>query len=133
MTLWFFGVGAAAALESRELDSAEKRKTYSWHTLILYITVPLSAFAFIVYPRIKPSWGGGSPVAVFVYFSPDSRIMPGQQMNAELLDESDSGFYIARHGERQALFIPRVDVSALYFSPRPLDPEFTRPLTKPKN
>jgi hypothetical protein len=66
-----------------------------------------------------------------VYFSPDSRILPGQQMKAELLDESDFGVYVVRSGDKQALFIPRGSVSAMFYSIEALPEELIKASPKP--
>jgi len=52
--------------------------------------------------------------------------LPGQQFEGGLIDESDSGTYVAKRGEKQASFIPRQVVSALYFADKPLAPEFLK-------
>jgi len=52
-------------------------------------------------------------IPVVIYFSNDSRVLPGQELTAELLEESDSGLYVVQQDRKQALFVPRTAVSAI--------------------
>ena len=88
------------------------------------LTAALYYFGIYIYPAIKPSWGGGTPTPVVVYLSPDSRVLPNQQFEGDLLDESDNGFYFVRRNEKNAIFIPRASVAAMYFSDSPLPLSF---------
>lgn len=124
--LWFFVIGLVATLANIRTNNPEKRTIYDWNDLVITTVAALAIFPTAIYPNIKSSWGGGSPTQVVVYFSLDSRILPGQQMKAELLDESDAGIYVVRYGDKQALFIPRGSVSGLFFSSEALPEEFLK-------
>jgi hypothetical protein len=128
---WFFGVGLLIAIDRWTFWKGAGRRmsewsAQNWSALLLLMFPMLFYFARVVYPMIQPSWGGGSPTRVIVYFSKDSRILPNQQFEGALIDESDSGMYVVKRGERQAIFIPRQAVSALYFADKPLAPEFLK-------
>jgi hypothetical protein len=130
VTLWFFGVGIWSELTRHILSDPQKREKFAVHEGVLPVVLALALFPTALYPRIKSSWGGGSSTPVVVYFSRDSRILPGQQLECDLLDESDSGIYIAKTGETpRAIFIPRAAISAMYFFNKPLEPEFLKELT----
>jgi len=92
-TLWFFVVGLWAAYMKHVFIDSSKGQA-EWEKFVFVALVPLAFFPNFLYPYIKSSWGGGSPVPVVVYFSGDSRILPRQQLSAELLDESDTGLYL---------------------------------------
>ena len=66
-------------------------------------------------------------IPVVIYCSNDSRVLPGQELTAELLEESDSGLYVVQQDRKQALFVPRTAVSAIYFSQKPLDSKLLKP------
>jgi hypothetical protein len=124
--LWLFGVGVMAVIEHQFIGAIGKRTAYNWVGSALLLIPMLALFATVVYPQIKTSWGGGSATPVVVYFSADSRILPGQHFEGDLLDESDNGIYLVKVGEKQAIFVPRSAISAMYFSDKPLGPEFVR-------
>lgn len=118
--LWFLALGIVSAALGPKVFEAHARKEFDWSGLLIPLVGALAIFPSDVYPKIKSSWGGGSPVPVVVYFSKDSRILPEQQMNAELVDESDAGIFVVRSNDSKALFIPRSAVAAVYFSVEPL-------------
>jgi hypothetical protein len=124
--LWLFVVGVMAVIEHQFIGAIGKRTAYNWAGSALLLIPMLAFFATVIYPQIKTSWGGGSATPVVVYFSADSRILPGQHFEGDLLDESDNGIYLVKVGEKQAIFVPRSAISAMYFSDKPLGPEFVR-------
>jgi hypothetical protein len=129
---WFFGVGIFALLHEDTVRHEKNRREKDWVMSAMVALFGLYVFPLVIYPHIKASWGGGSPIPVIIYLSDDSRILPGQQLSAELLEESDFGLYVAQKGQRQALFIPRTEISAVYFSDKPLDDGFLRKIpTRP--
>jgi hypothetical protein len=117
MLIWMFGVGLGSLAIRRNV----KRGGLWPSDLIFPMVIALSLFPSYLYPRIKYSWGGGQPTSVVVYFAQDSRLFPGQQIEGQLLDESDGGFYVLPVGQDRALYISRNTVSALYFSQSPMN------------
>ncbi len=81
----------------------------------------LLLFSREVYPHLKASWGGGTPVDVTVYFTKDSLLSPDKGVQAELIEESDEGFYIVGLKESKAIFVPRNSVALVYFSNKAAD------------
>jgi len=129
--LWLFGIGLMAVITGQITGKWEKKTAYEWIGLVFLVIPALGIFASAIYPQIKASWGGGSPTPVFVYFSPESRLLPGQHLEGDLLDESDSGIYVVKTGEKQAIFVPRSSISAMYFSDKPLGPEYVKEAGQP--
>jgi hypothetical protein len=78
-------------------------------------------FAEYYYPHIKASWGGETPVAVTIYFTKDSVMSPNKTASAQLIEESDEGFYIVGPKETRAIFVPRSAVALVYFSDKVTD------------
>jgi hypothetical protein len=130
ITMWLFGVGVVSAGLNDDLRDPQKRKELDPIWLLGLGIILLTTFTDVVYPQFKFSWGGGSPIPVVVYFSRDSRLLPGQQLDADILDESDSGFYIVQRSQTQAIFVPRGAVATIYFSDKPLDPVLLNDLPK---
>jgi branched-subunit amino acid transport protein len=131
VALWFFAVGAGSELVRYSLKQAQPERRFTTNELLFPSILLLTFFALEVYPRVKPSWGGGGATPVVVYFSHDSRILPNQELQGDLLDESDNGVYVVKKGEKQAIFIPRRAIAAMYFSDKLLGPEFLKDVNSP--
>ena len=95
-----------------------------WIISLAFLLSTLGAFSSFIYPQIKASWGGGSPVPVVVYMSKDSRVLPGGELVGKLLEESDAGLFVNREPEQHALFLPRSAVASVFYSDKPLTPEY---------
>jgi hypothetical protein len=122
LLLWFFGTGVLGNLAYYDIFRSKTTGVISGIMAgAMFLTV-LGSYAETIYPHIKSSWGGGSPVPVVMYFSKDSRTMSSQHLQAQLLDESDAGYYIVGQNDKKAMFIPRNAVSLAYFSDKLLDP-----------
>jgi hypothetical protein len=137
LELWLLFIGATVILARflflRIERGMQKGRLYYWLALFIPVVSAPIYFANLVYPDMKSSWGGGSPTPVVLYLSADSRVLPNQWLQGDLLDESDSGFYVVGRNERNALFIPRTAVSAAYFSEFPLAPSFLqKPAEQPQ-
>src|SRR5439155_1928206 len=101
-----FGVGLVVAFERWYFWKGGGRRfsewsAYNWAGALLFVIPMLFYFARVIYPLVQPSWGGGSPTRVIVYFSRDSRILPSQQFEGDLIDESDNGMYLVKRGEKK--------------------------------
>jgi len=135
IVLWFFGVGIGTLLAlfpperfwyTAEVQTIRDFTNLSWTNTLFTILGSLIVFSLFYYPRIKPSLGGGSPINAVLYFTKDSAIKPNQSVSAQLVDESDAGFYIVGQGESKAIFVPRSSVSLVYFSDKSSDSELLR-------
>jgi hypothetical protein len=118
---WFFGVGVVTVVELTVLP-----KNVDWTRTVFTFCGALLVFAHYYYPHMKSSWGGGSPVPVTVYFGKESPIKPNQSATLQLVDESDSGFYLVWPKDNKAVLVPRNAISIVYFSDKPMDPSFMK-------
>jgi hypothetical protein len=123
LPLWFLGIGLATELIYQSLSGLNFKgfKEKDWVSNLSFFLLVLFLFANYYYPNIKASWGGGEPISVVMWFKSESAVKPGQQVAVKLLDESDVGFYILGRGEKNAVFIPRSAVSAVYYSDKVSD------------
>ena len=119
--LWFFGVGIVALVEMKV-----RSQIGDWEKTIILTLATLLLFAVFYYPHLKASWGGGTPVSVTLFFTKDSPIKPNETVSAQLLDESDEGFYIIGSTENKAIYVPRSSVSLVYFSDSLSDSQLLR-------
>lgn len=106
ITTWFFVIAILLLVEMRIV-----RDMGHWAIRLFIVLLALGSFAKYYYPRIKSSWGGGSPIPVVLYLSNDAPAVPGKQVQAVMLDESDTGYYVVPVHEEKAIFIPRNVVS----------------------
>lgn len=86
----------------------------------------LLIFSQFYYSHLKPSWGGGSPVPVTMFFTKESVISPSRFQSLQLIEEAEEGFYIVGPGESKAMFIPRSTVSLIFFPSKSSDSETLR-------
>jgi hypothetical protein len=108
------------------LDAVLKKpdNELNWIWMVAFLLSGIAGFGTTVYPHIKSSWGGGSPVPVTVYLSKESRVLPGGEFCGYLLEESDVGIFVTRHQNEHALFLPRSAVASVFYSDKPLPPEY---------
>jgi hypothetical protein len=122
--LWFFAVGILLVLEMR--GRAWKLRLGDWPQSVSYLVVALFGFGLFYYPHIKSSLGGGAPVPISIYFTKDSALMPGSNLSAFLIDETEAGVYIAGKNDKKATFVPRSSISLIYFSDNASDNSLSR-------
>ena len=118
---WFFVIGVFATAEL-----CNKSNLQHWAQTIFFALSLLGIFAWDYYPHIKASWGGGGAISIVLYLSKDAPIAPGKQIQALMLDETDSGFYIVPKQENRAIFLPRGAVTLVYFSDKIADSPLLR-------
>jgi len=114
ITMWFLPQGWLAHYEM----SSRSWRVWSgnWQQSLSFLSTLLLVFASTYYPHLKPSWGGGAPIPVTIYFTKDSTIMSNQNVGALLVDESDAGLYVVGKNDKKATFIPRSAVGLVYYS-----------------
>jgi hypothetical protein len=122
VTLWLFGLGVWTLVELRIYRTNPQR----WVGTVFVALLVMSAFARYYCPRIKSSWGGGSPISVVLYLSKDAPVAAGKQLQAILLDESDAGYYVVPAHENKAIFFPRDAVSLVFFAEKTSDSTLLR-------
>ena len=123
IALWFFALGVWFLVEMRVSQENPPRR---WAMTLPIVLLVLGGFARYYYPRIKSSWGGGSPISVVLFLSKDAPVGAGKQLQATLLDESDAGYYIVPAHETKAIFLPRDAVSLVLFADKASDSPFLR-------
>jgi hypothetical protein len=116
LVLWFFGVIVATIVELKVRSKRNLVEAGEWSKPLVGILAILLMFARYYYPHLKASWGGGTPVSVTIYFTKDSAISPNKAVSAQLIEESDEGFYLVGPKETRAIFVPRSAVALVYFS-----------------
>ena len=121
LALWFFGVGIATFLEVKI-----RSRGGDWEKTAFVALGIVSAFAYYYYPNLKASWGGGTPVSIMMQFTKDSAVL-ANQLSAQLVEESDQGYYIVGPNESKAIFVPRNAVALVYFSDKVADSALLSP------
>lgn len=124
--LWFFGVFLLTIALFKLLSWMNLAEGGEWSRPLWAMFFALLLFAQYYYPHIKASWGGGAPVNVTVYFTKESPISPNKAVSAQLIEESDEGFYIVGPNETRAIYVPRSAVALVYFSDKIADSQLLR-------
>jgi hypothetical protein len=113
--LWSYGVGIGAILLSKVLR-VEEIKQFEWERQVSLIAIVLLTYSTAIYGKIKPSFGGGAPTSVVLYFSGTTPISNSDSANVLLLEETDHGYYVLKNAqEPTAYFLRRELVSAMHF------------------
>jgi hypothetical protein len=132
--LWFFFVGLQFLFVRKILRPVirepQKWKTRDWTDLVGFLVLALFFFSRSIYPKVQASWGGGEPIPVVFYLTKDSPLKPGEAVPALLLDESETGFYFVETNKSHAVFMPRSQVSMLFFSDKPIPTPEPKPATR---
>jgi hypothetical protein len=83
----------------------------NWAFAILLVAFYISS----VFKLIQPKYGGGAPTAVTVFLQKPVAWLNTTTVSASLVDETDQGYYVLPSGKNGALFIPRSEVSSIYY------------------
>jgi hypothetical protein len=121
VTLWFFATTLLVKLEIEVRSGRKLAEDGEWSKPLVLLFGLLMGFSREIYPRMKASWGGGTPANVTVYFTKDSLLSPSKAVQSQLIEESDEGFYIVGPKDSKAIFIPRSSVALIYFSDKAAD------------
>jgi hypothetical protein len=114
--IWFALVGVLAHQLPRQLPSIRRFEGLSPELLFLLGVGLASIFAHLVYPRIRPEYGGGLPSPAVIKFDGYSPLGKADRSRVWLLDETDDGYYILPNkGSTKAVYVPRKAVGAIYF------------------
>jgi hypothetical protein len=113
--LWSYGVAIGALMLSKVLR-AEEIKQFEWERQFSAIAIVLLTYSTAIYGKIKPSFGGGAPTSVVLYFSGTTPISNSDSADVLLLEETDHGYYVLKNAqEPTAYFLRRELVSAIHF------------------
>jgi len=121
LALWFFGTTLAVKLEFEVRSDRNLAEDGEWSKPLILLFGLLLIFSRELYPHLKTSWGGGTPTDVTVYFTRESLLNPNKAAQAQLIEESNEGFYIVGPKESKAVFVPRSAVALVYFSDKPAE------------
>jgi len=121
--VWLFIWGGMGCLVIDSLKEGLMRIEYYFLMMASISLSAITALAINVYPRVEYSWGGGKPIPALICFSKQSEILPGQQVRASLLEQSDGGYYVLEEANHKALFVPNASVSWVYYGKKGFDPK----------
>lgn len=124
LVLWLFAIGLASVTDLNDFPTKLGWHT-DWYAIVGLMLLLLTVFASHVYPSIRASWGGGETLPVTLYLNGNAPVMPGQHWQVQLIEETESGYFVLNKGEKKAVFIPRSAVALVYFSDA--QPTFEKP------
>ncbi len=112
-SFWFLVAGGYIYYE---LDARKwVLKTGRWDRTIVGFFLIMTTFATVYYPHIMTKWGGGALIPIELTFSKDAPVRSGVQIDCSLIDETDAGFYVIGKEGSSATFIPRSEISSIYY------------------
>jgi hypothetical protein len=126
LAFWFAATSIIGGILSHALFNPDQRRKITWETTGIYVLYLLSFYPVYIYPHIKPAFAGGSLRPVRVLFTRDSSHFACTQLQTEMLDENDAGFYL-RLDDQRTLFVPRTSVEALSYSQAPIPATVAKP------
>lgn len=126
LSFWFAATGIVGGILSYWLLHPEQRRKVTWETILIYVLYLFTLYPIHLYPHIKPAFAGGSLRPVRVLFTRDSSHFACMQLQAQMIEETDAGFYL-RLDDQRTLFVPRSSVEALSYSQAPISTTFAKP------
>jgi hypothetical protein len=82
---------------------------------LLYMLFIVWVYISSVFSYIPPRWGGGQPTPIVIFQNTQALWSPSNPMDALMLDETDQGFYVLLAPTGKAFFMPRGNVSTVFF------------------
>jgi hypothetical protein len=76
----------------------------------------ISLYAGLIFPSIKGTWGGGAPVPATITVSKSSTAHPGEKLQVDMLEATDSGFYFQLSGQKTVTYLPKASIDAIDFT-----------------
>ncbi len=119
LALWFLTVGFSFTTLRTQAEHHSWR-TYPYELALLPLSLALFVYSEFIYPRLKPEFGGGRPAEVVLFLRSSGEVTNGlrQQLDAELIDETELGYYIRPRTSTSVYFLPRTEVSTIRFNRR---------------
>jgi hypothetical protein len=115
LTCWFW----VAATAGSSIRSSPNRVSFlldfrNWLWIILSISIYVSS----IMGHMQQKFGGGAPVPAVIYLNKPLAFTGGNTtIEVALLDETEQGYYVLPRDKHKALFIPRGEVTSIYFGP----------------
>lgn len=115
LAVWFVLVPFAFKMVS-ELKLAATWRTARVEVLFPLLVAVLLLYSAKIYPRLGPQFGGGLPQEIVIFLYEKGPLGgPNAKIEANLIDETNEGYYIQPVGAGTAYFIPRGQVAAVQF------------------
>jgi len=115
LSLWFYFVGILTLFYYHVLQTPKARE-HQWERAALFFLLLSSFFAFNIYGKVKPYFGGGDANVVVLHFSAKVPEFSGDTAHVLLLEETESGYFVLQQETNgHAFFIRRDLVSEIEF------------------
>lgn len=112
---YLFLIQLFSASLTTPLATPESRRTHNWLTTATQLIVPLLAYAIGVYPHVREAFGGGDPTLAQIFLTSAIGSDPAKQFTANIIDETDAGFYVIQGNHNTVRYIPRSLVGSVEF------------------
>ena len=97
--------------DMRRGDGRLKKMAYVALSLTL-----ISLYAALIFPSVKGTWGGGAPVPATIAVSKSSLTHPGERLQVEMLEATDSGYYFQQSGQKTVSYLLKASIDEIEFT-----------------
>lgn len=112
LTIWAWSAGVSI----RSLGFAPNRlRTALDFRNWIAMLVLLGFYSSTIFELFPPKYGGGSPVTATLILQKPVAWFDSTIAETSLIDENDQGYYVVAPGKKRALFIPRNDITSVYY------------------
>jgi len=112
LTAMFVLVGLLVTVTKRLKSALKYYSDYrSWYLVLAIVWIYISQ----IFANLPPRWGGGQPTPIVIFQNSPAPWSPSNPADVLLLDETDQGFYVLLSPGGKAFFIPRGNVSSIFF------------------
>jgi hypothetical protein len=115
LTAMFVLVGFLATVTKRV--RSVPRYYSDWRTWPVVLAI-FGIYITQIFANLPPRWGGGQPTSIVIFQNSPAPWSSSNPVDALLLDETDQGFYVLLSPSGKAFFIPRSNVSSIFFGSR---------------
>jgi hypothetical protein len=113
LSIWFLfcGLGCRGILRG---GSLRKIKWELYPPLVIFLFL---FFSIAIYGDVKFQFGGGAPIPLSLYLTPEApQLFTSTPAKVWLVEQTDAGWYVVRSvNDRKSIFIPRALVRAIEF------------------
>jgi hypothetical protein len=91
-------------------------RSFKLPAVLLWSLSLLSLYATFLFPKIKGNWGGGTPIPALLTLANATGSTPSEGQRINLIEATDSGYYITLEGKKNVVYIPRSSVLRIEFT-----------------
>lgn len=118
LSLWYYACTVATYLVRGAIRKPQILRTFEVERYIFLPIVLIGSFAVWIYGNVRPEYGGGAPIPIQLYVTPEgAKVLGAESASVWLVEETDFGFYVLRsRDQKESLLLPRTLIRGVEFS-----------------